>query len=332
MFGRGFRTGFNSTFRKNYNFFRNSRFNSQWLKLKPKNGMFLIGGGASALTIGGFGYLALADADYNKIRKDILAVIAENEDRAPTFVRLAWHASGTYSKQDHTGGSDGATIRFNPEAGYGANAGLDKAKAWLEKVKKGNPDITYADLYTLAGVVAIEAMNGPKVNWRPGRKDAVDGSKCTPDGRLPDADKGNDKDTTQHVRDIFYRMGFNDREIVALIGAHCLGRAHKENSGYDGPWTKMPTVFTNEFFTELMNSKWEKKKWNGPLQYADPRDELMMLPADMIFLKDPEFRKYVELYAKDQDAFFKDFASAFQKLTELGVKDFNKSWWSRIFG
>ena len=41
-----------------------------------------------------------------------------------------------------------------------------------------------------------------------------------------------------HIRDIFYRMGFNDREIVALIGAHTLGRCHADRSGYVGPWTR----------------------------------------------------------------------------------------------
>ncbi len=43
---------------------------------------------------------------------------------------------------------------------------------------------------------------------------------------------------SQHIRDIFYRMGFNDREIVALIGAHTLGACHADRSGYVGPWTR----------------------------------------------------------------------------------------------
>lgn len=54
---------------------------------------------------------------------------------------------------------------------------------------------------------------------------------CTPDGRLPDGDKGAD-----HIRKIFYRMGFNDNEIVALSGAHALGRCHTDRSGFEGPW------------------------------------------------------------------------------------------------
>ena len=55
---------------------------------------------------------------------------------------------------------------------------------------------------------------------------------CVCLGRLPDAKRGVD-----HIRDVFYRIGFNDRDIVALSGAHSLGRCHKERSRFDGPWT-----------------------------------------------------------------------------------------------
>ena len=83
-------------------------------------------------------------------------------------------------------------------------------------------NISYADLYTLSGVVAIESMGGPAIKWRPGRTDS---SKPTtvPDGRLPAADKGNSVSTISHVREVFNRMGFTDREMVALLGAHALG-------------------------------------------------------------------------------------------------------------
>ena len=60
---------------------------------------------------------------------------------------------------------------------------------------------------------------GPHIPWRPGRVDYDNGDKCPPDGRLPDGAKG-----ALHLRDIFYRMGFNDQEIVALSGAHSMGR------------------------------------------------------------------------------------------------------------
>ncbi|KAJ3066411.1 hypothetical protein HDU98_010312, partial [Podochytrium sp. JEL0797] len=85
----------------------------------------------------------------------------------PVLVRLAWHASGTYNKKDNTGGSDGATMRFSPESTDGANAGLDQARAMLEPLMKKHPGVSRADLWTLAGVVAIEAMGGPRTPWYP---------------------------------------------------------------------------------------------------------------------------------------------------------------------
>lgn len=174
----------------------------------------------------------------------------------------------------------------------------------------------------LAGAVAIEHMGGPSIVWRPGRRDAADGSACTPDGRLPDADKGRVGATIRHVRDIFTRQGFSDKEMVALIGAHALGRCHTDRSGYSGPWTRAPTTFSNMYFKELLENTWTLKQWDGPDQFEDPTGDLMMLPADMALLWDKDFRKYVAEFANDEDSFFKEFARAFQKLEENGVKAF----------
>eukprot|EP00842_Homolaphlyctis_polyrhiza_P001691 jgi/Hompol1/2522/HPOL_000077-RA len=263
-----------------------------------------------------------ASVDYNAVRKDIRAILNnaswDDGSLGPVLVRLAWHASGTYDKHSKTGGSQGASMRFEPESSDGANAGLQHARAFLEPIKKKHPAISYADLWTLAGVVSIEAMGGPVIPWRSGRKDydpsTVRPAQIPPNGRLPDASQGHD-----HLRKIFYRMGFNDQEIVALSGAHALGRCHTDRSGYTGPWTYTPNRFSNQYFVLLTKIKWQKKKWDGPEQYADPDDELMMLPSDMALIWDPEFAKYVKIYAEDKDRFYKDFSAAFDKLLELGV-------------
>ncbi|GLC44265.1 hypothetical protein PLESTB_000759000 [Pleodorina starrii] len=256
--------------------------------------------------------------DYDAVRKSISSLLdADYDDGSygPLLVRLAWHAAGTYDKSDGTGGSNGATMRFPPECEWAANKGLAIARQLLDPVKEAHPWISYADLWTLAGVVAIEDMGGPTVAWRSGRVDYSDGSKIVPDGRLPNATLG-----AKHLRDVFHRMGFDDRDIVALSGAHTLGRCHADRSGFVGPWTNAPTTFSNLYFQELTNNKWRPKKWDGPLQYEDAKTgTLMMLPTDMCLLSDRTFKKWVTLYAKDQDAFFKDFAVAFGKLMELGV-------------
>jgi cytochrome c peroxidase len=115
-------------------------------------------------------------------------------------------------------------------------------------------------------------------------------------------------------------MGLSDQEIVALSGAHALGRCHTDRSGYTGPWTFSPTVLTNDYFKLLVEEKWQWKKWDGPKQFEDTKTKsLMMLPTDMALVKDKRLRAYVEKYARDNDAFFRDFSNVVMKLFELGV-------------
>ncbi|KAH6634366.1 heme peroxidase [Chaetomium sp. MPI-SDFR-AT-0129] len=257
--------------------------------------------------------------DYQAVYDVIASRLEENDEYddgsyGPVLVRLAWHASGTFDKQTGTGGSNGATMRFAPESDHGANAGLKAARDFLEPVKKQFPWITYSDLWILGGVCAIQEMLGPNIPFRPGREDK-DVAACTPDGRLPDASQAHD-----HLRNIFYRMGFNDQEIVALAGAHALGRCHPDRSGYSGPWTFSPTVLTNDFYKLLLDEKWQYKKWDGPKQFEDKKTgTLMMLPADMALVQDKKFNEWVKKYAADNDLFFKDFSAVIVKLFELGV-------------
>jgi cytochrome c peroxidase len=100
--------------------------------------------------------------DYQKVYNQIADILEDNDwddgSNGPVFVRLAWHAAGTYDKESKTGGSNGATMRFSPESDHSANAGLNYARERLEPVKKQNPEITYSDLWSLAGVTAIQEM------------------------------------------------------------------------------------------------------------------------------------------------------------------------------
>jgi cytochrome c peroxidase len=229
------------------------------------------------------------------------------------------HAAGTYDTLTDTGGSNGAGMRYEAEGGDGANAGLQHARAFLEPVKEKHPWITYSDLWTLSSIVAIKEMGGPDIPWKGGRTDFVDDSKISPRGRLPDATQGSD-----HLRHIFYRMGFNDQEIVALSGAHSLGRCHSDRSGFEGAWVNNPTRFANQYFRLLLSENWRKKKLaNGLEQFISVDEvtetELMMLPTDMALIQDKSFRQYVEIYAQDKDRFFKDFSNVFNKLLELGI-------------
>ena len=197
--------------------------------------------------------------------------------------------------------------------------------------KYSEAGLSYADLYTLAGVTAIHEMGGPVIGWSSGRVDAPDESAVTPDGRLPNADVGpplSDPSDAAHLRTIFNRMGFDDREIVVLSGAHAVGRCHTTASGYDGPWTFTPTTFNNAYYQLLLTLQWIPKDWSGPPQYVDGRTgTLMMLPSDYVLLSDKKFLKWVKVYAKDNAKFEQDFAKVFQTLEELGTSGLTPTEW-----
>jgi len=266
------------------------------------------------------------DADYemiaNTIRERMPDASWDDGSFAPLLFRLGWHSSGTYSQADGTGGSNGATMRFMPESAYDADKGLGVARDFLDLVKDMYPEISYSDLWILASYVAIEALGGPKIEFQGGRADAVSGMACPVDGRLPDGNKGAD-----HIRSVFNRMGFEDREIVALIGGgHTVGRMHHRNSAWDGPWDSEPLKMDQGYFHKMLRLEWVKSldPVSGSVQYriANPTDamhaSIVMMPADMALVFDPEFRKYVELYSNDMELWHSDFAVAFKRLTELG--------------
>lgn len=231
-----------------------------------------------------------------KCKRKLRGLIQEKHC-APIVLRLAWHAAGTYDVHTRTGGPFG-TIRNQHELAHEANRGLDIAIRLLEPIKEMFPIITYADFYQLAGVVAVEITGGPEIPFHPGRPDKTE---SPPEGRLPDAKRGPD-----HLREVFYRMGFTDRDIVALSGGHTLGRCHKERSGFEGAWTNNPLIFDNSYFKELVSGE---------------KEALIQLPSDKALVEDPAFRPYVEEYAQDEDAFFEDYAAAHLKLSELGFAE-----------
>ncbi|KAI5248155.1 cytochrome c peroxidase-like protein [Aureobasidium subglaciale] len=262
--------------------------------------------------------------DFESVAADIKKLLHQPEyddgSAGPVLIRLAWHSAGTYCAETDTGGSNGAGMRYEAEGGDEANAGLQHARVFLEPVKEKHSWISYADLWTLAAVVALKEMGGPQVKWLAGRTDYVDDSKLPPRGRLPDGAQGAD-----HIRFIFYRMGFNDQEIVALSGAHNLGRMHKDRSGFHGPWVPNPTRFNNTYFKIMTDYEWKEKTLdNGVKQFVyideDLDEELAMLPTDLALVKDESFSPWVQKYAKDKELFFEHFAKAFGKLLELGIQ------------
>ena len=160
---------------------------------------------------------------------------------------------------------------------------------------------------------------------RYGRRDAPGPESETPEGNLPAGGapwpKGAES-AAAHLRAVFGRMGLDDKEIVALSGAHTLGRAKPSRSGFGkestrytckGPgtpggssWCREWLEWDNEYFRNLVGAE------------KDP--ELLSLATDACLVEDAGFKPYAEKYAADPKAFDADYAAAHAKLSELGVE------------
>eukprot|EP00924_Labyrinthula_sp_SR-Ha-C_P016469 augustus_masked-scaffold_6-processed-gene-4.9-mRNA-1 protein AED:0.11 eAED:0.11 QI:0/0/0/1/1/1/2/0/814 len=252
----------------------------------------------------------------------------------PILVRLAWHDSGTFSpgKDFPECGGANASIINDEELAHGANAGLFKAVNYLKPFKKKYPDVSWADLIQLASAESIALAGGPEIDMIYGR---LDSNYVPKEGNLPDAEppfKG-EKSAGDHLRNVFFRMGFNEQEIVALSGAHTLGRAFKERSGVteNGYGSKKGTKYTSgETAARSDGSEgvgmpggrsWTQS-WlkfdNSYFKYAKDA-ELLWLSTDEA-LRSGNFKEWYDLYAQDEVKFFKDYAAAHKKLSELGSK------------
>lgn len=253
--------------------------------------------------------------NWTELRTDLRALVATCEC-SPILVRLSWHDAGTFDKSDGSGGARGAQRFPDGEAAHKANAGLQLARSLLAPYREKHPAVSHADLWALAAAVAIEHAGGPKIPFRAGRRDIASASECVSSGRLPDGDKG-----AKHIRSIFYRQGFTDTDIVALSGAHTIGRCHADRSGFEGAWTENPLTFDNSYFKLLLQCDWKRSKapTTGQPQLAcESHPNAMMLSTDHALATDSKFRQDVERYASDVKAFHRDFAAAFQRLQENG--------------
>uniref|UniRef100_A0A7S4VYV9 Peroxidase n=1 Tax=Alexandrium monilatum TaxID=311494 RepID=A0A7S4VYV9_9DINO len=250
-----------------------------------------------------------------------LEELVKSKGCGPILVRLSWHDAGVFSTGEEGSGCPNAVMRFTDkgEGAFPANAGLPTvALALLAPIsQKFCPElISNADLWALAANVAIRVMGGPDIPTHFGRVDATSSSESVEAqaGRLPEGDGG-----VAHLRGVFHPKGLNDKAIVALSGAHTVGRCHLERSGFDGPWTEEPLRFDNSYFKEMLAKTYAPETTSkGRLQHRHAGSGTIMLPADLALLQDPAFKKHVDLYAADQSLFFADFADSWVRLQENG--------------
>jgi L-ascorbate peroxidase len=228
------------------------------------------------------------------------------------------------------------SIRFADELAHGANAGLAKGvTAYLGPIQKRHPAVSWADLIQLGSATAVSHAGGPTIAMRYGRVDVPTAQQCPPAGRLPDAAPpfgDGAPDAASHLRAVFYRMGFDDAEIVALSGAHTLGRAFKERSGATahGYGNAGATAHTRDDAVARADGRrgvgmpggqsWTPRWLRFDNSYFAPADDpaLLRLPTDAVLATDAGFRPHFLRFGGSQDAFFKEYAAAHAKLAELG--------------
>ncbi len=206
--------------------------------------------------------------DLNAVVQDLHAVMTDSQDwwpadyghYGPFFIRMAWHAAGTYRIHDGRGGAGHGSQRFAPLNSWPDNASLDKARRLLWPVKqKYGRKLSWGDLMILAGNVALESMGlktfgfgggrediwepeldidwGPETTWLGDKRYSGDRELANPLAAVqmgliyvnPEGPNGNPDPlaSARDIRETFARMAMNDEETVALVaGGHTFGKTH----------------------------------------------------------------------------------------------------------
>ena len=216
----------------------------------------------------GFDYKAEFETlDLDAVTRDLTALITDSQDwwpadyghYGPFFIRMAWHAAGTYRIFDGRGGARSGEQRFAPLNSWPDNGNLDKARRLLWPIKqKYGRKLSWADLMILAGNVALDSMGfktfgfgggrediwepqpidwGPESTWLGDERYSGERELANPFGAVqmgliyvnPEGPNGNPDPVAaaKDIRETFFRMAMNDEETVALIaGGHTFGKTH----------------------------------------------------------------------------------------------------------
>ena len=243
--------------------------NANWWPNQLKLGILHQHGAESNPMNASFDYAAeFKTLDLNAVVADLKTLMTDSQDwwpadwghYGPLFVRMTWHAAGTYRIHDGRGGAGTGNQRFAPLNSWPDNGNLDKARRLLWPIKqKYGRKLSWADLLVLAGTVAMESMGfktfgfgggradiwaaeedtywGPESTWLGDQRYSGDRDLANPLAAVqmgliyvnPEGPNGNPDPVAsgRDVRETFARMAMNDEETVALVaGGHTFGKAH----------------------------------------------------------------------------------------------------------
>lgn len=253
-------------------------------KLKGKTGLYRL-------------YEILSLKTEHRLPEDVLTEYLNRmmslED-APKYLRLAFHDAGNYNVNTNLGGANGS-LRF--ELDREENIPLKPYFEKLDTIKKEidsiGVNVSYADIIAFAGAVAVYKTGGPKMYLKTGRTDS-DSAGARIHFLSSDIN-------IKELLEKFSTMGFGAKDLVALSGAHTIGRANGL------PITEDLFRFSNSYYKNLLAF------CNGMRM-----ENLGVLNSDIALLDFRETRSLIELYARDEITFFKEFAESYQKLSYLG--------------
>lgn len=237
------------------------------------------------------------DASYlaglGKAKAHIKSIITK-EHTVPSFLKLAIHDAFCYDSKSNVYGAN-ASIRTQKELSHTGNEGLAQAASLLASVKAQVPQISFADLYQLAGITAIEVAGGPRIPFTPGRKDAwafpPNSAYCSPNTA---------SSPLEHFQQWVERTGLPQKLAVALLGVHPIARWWVDAS-INNPFpenSQQKATFSNAYFRLLLEGKVAQDAW---------------------LLEDTSIKEQVQAYAESAETFAKEYAKAHEQLSLLGT-------------
>jgi hypothetical protein len=293
-------------------------------------------------------------ADWKAIHARI-ADLVRNQKIGPAFLRLSFHDFGTFHREHGKGG--GGSVRFLLPDGKKSddltclpqNGGLNNTIKALEPIHK-DFNVSWADLFIFAGIVAVKTLGGPSIPFKAGRVDMTEIEATellnfyknkygeTPElhWKLMILPKPNHPELL--VKFYGEKWGFSIKDIVTLNGAHCLGGTTFPDN-IKRTWTTSPQKFSNSYYQSVLNLPWpgnqtlraheeDKTEKDGRLVWTEGKDrKLILLETDFVQKMNlgrveddvhEQMRSVAQEFSTDEQKFFTSFTDVYVRACEMG--------------